>query len=499
MQCAGCVSRVSLTLLAAAILGLPAGAGAQSLAVGPSASPAPAAQPPAAAEPGAATYAAAYAAAYEAALAALQAGQLQRARAMLLDIVRQSPQFAGAWLDLAIVTQALGDPIQAEEFLDLIERRFAVPAALQQAMLELRQRIRRADQLAAGPSAAAPDALATLNPPGAAAANPGAPALRLRAQAQVGGGYDANANAGLSATSISLTLPGGPISLPLADSFRPRGDAFSSAQLSTEATLRTPALQAWGITQAEWGAALRSLAFGREEAFSTQEAQTSAALNFAGPWRLSASAQHLRLGGLGFLTSVGAAVRKAWPTLACQPQAALEWDRRRFETSPNLNSRLVWLGLQGQCADAQGPHRTGWQLRLGHEAGLAPPTEASGGATSRPGTNTLHQEWAVARKWALPSLPAAWAATFPGSGATPPRLEAQAQWTLSRDTGAYSPLLSNNAARVVRRATLGVNLALPVGPGWVVNTALQGFQQSSNLQVFELSGRLLMLQLQKTW
>lgn len=491
MQCAGCVSRVCLTLLAAAILGLPTGAGAQPLA----------AEVPTLPSGGNAANTT-----YEAALAALRAGQLQRARSLLLEVVRQSPQFAGAWLDLAIVTQALGDVVQAEEFLDLIERRFAVPPALQLTIAELRNRIRVAERAGgpapeAAPADVGPGAAATSSADAAGSAAPQArtPSAPLRVQAQFGGGYDANANAGLSATAISLTLPGGPISLPLADRFRPRGDAFNSAQLSAETTLRSPTLQAWGITQIEWGGALRALSFRREDAFSTQEVQTSAALNVPGPWRASVSAQHLRLGGLGFLSSAGGALRRAWPMAACQPQAALEWDRRRFETSPNLDSRLLWLGLQGLCADAQGPHRTSWQLRLGHEAGLTPPAEGSPAPTSRPGTNTLHQEWAVVRRWALPSLPAAWVRAFPGSSTAPPRLEAQAQWTHSRDTGPYSPLLSNNAARVVRRATVGLNLALPVGPGWAVSAAAQGFRQSSNLQVFDSSGRLLMLQLQKTW
>ena len=472
MQCAGCVSRVSFTLLAAAILCLPRGAVAQSQSAD---------SPPSAASPTGSI------APYEAALAALQAGQLQRARALLLDVVRQTPQFAGAWLDLAIVTHGLGDPIQAEEFLDLIERRFTVPAGLQQAILELRQRIRLADALASAPEASP----SPVPVPG--------PSPRVRVQAQTGGGFDANANAGLSASALSLTLPGGTISLPLAERFRPRGDAFGSAQLSTEASFRAPPLDALGITQAEWGAAVRSLSFRREQAFSTQELQTSAALNWPGPWRAAVSAQHLRLGGQGFLSSTGASLRRAWPTLACQPQGAVEVERRRFETSRNLDSRLVWLGLQGTCPDAHGPHRTAWQLRLGHEAGLSPPTEASGGSTSRPGANTVHQEWAVVRRWALPAMPAGWLAAFPGSGATAPRVEAVAQWAHSRDTGAYSPLLSNNAARVVRRGTLGLNLALPVGAGWAVTAAAQGFRQSSNLEVFELRGHLLMLHLQKTW
>lgn len=491
MQCAGCVSRISLTLFAAAILGLPNGTEAQPLA-------AEAPTLPLGGDAANTTY--------EAALTALRAGLLQRARSLLLEVVRQSPQFAGAWLDLAIVTQALGDAIQAEEFLDLIERRFAVPPALQLTIAELRNRIRVAERTGGaaheaapahtGPNAAAPPSADAAGSPAPRAHTSSAP---LRVQAQFGGGYDANANAGLSATAISLTLPGGPISLPLADRFRPRGDVFNSAQLSAEAALRSPILQAWGITQIEWGGALRALTFRREDAFSTQELQTSAALNVPGPWRASVSAQQLRLGGLGFLSSVGGALRHAWPTAACQPQAAVEWDRRRFETSPNLDSRLLWLGLQGLCTDAQGPHRISWQLRLGHEAGLSPPAEGSTAPTSRPGTNTLHQEWVVVRRWALPSLPAAWARVFTGSSTVPPRLEAQAQWTHSRDTGPYSPLLSNNAARVVRRTTVGLNLSVPVGPGWAVNAVAQGFRQSSNLQVFDLSGHLLMLQLHKTW
>jgi tetratricopeptide (TPR) repeat protein len=465
VQCAGCASRAPYRLLIAVLLGLlPPVATAQQAA---DASTSPQTQAPQQA--------------YEAAIAALQAGDADRARTLLLDVVRRAPQFAGAWLDLAIATQRMGDLAQAEEFLDLIEQRFTVPPALQRAIAELRDRIRQGERLVAMASAAQ-------QPP---AGPPTASAARTRVQAQVSAGYDANANAGLSASAVSLTLPGGSISLPLAENFRPRGEGFSAAQLSWEGAFEPLAAVLKGAARAEVGASVRSLAYRREHAFSTDELQISAALNWPGPWRLSAQAQHLRLGGVPLLSSAGGALRRAWPAAPCQPLALFELDRRRFENSPNLDSRLLWAGLQGNC-----PMQGGgvvWQLRMGHEVGLTAPDPDSGARTARPGGATLHREVALLHRRVLPGLPGPW------KQSQPPRLEALLQSTHSQDTDPYSPLLADNAKRQVRRVTVGLTLAVPLGRTAAFTVSSQAYRQVSNLEIFGLGGRLFMMNLQKQW
>jgi tetratricopeptide (TPR) repeat protein len=82
---------------------------------------------------------------------ALAEHRYEAARSALREAVRLDPDFAGAWLDLAIATHALGERVQAEELLDTLEARFAVPPALADVIARLRQQIAAASAPPAAP------------------------------------------------------------------------------------------------------------------------------------------------------------------------------------------------------------------------------------------------------------------------------------------------------------------------------------------------------------
>ena len=408
---------------------------------------------------------------YSLGLAAQQAGRLQQARDAFTQVISLDPAFAGAWLDLAVVTFQLGDTAQAEEFLGILERRFApLPDAVSQGIGALR------DRIAAGQV-----------PPG----------WRWRHAIQAGAGRDSNANSGLSLQDITLTLPGGSILLPLDAGFKPRADSHWLTQISSEGQRRV------GQGELEVAASLRARRNATEHAFDTTELQAGVAYAggqalaggaiplLAGPWRVGAQLQVARLGQTTALQVASVSALHAWSQAACSPQGSLQLDWRQFPTARPLDSRMTWLGAQWNCASPLpgAAQRLKLQLRLGHEAARTPATEPQG----RPGGNTRHQEWTLTHDWQ-------WAGPW-GTH----RLEAVAQWARAMDTKGYSPVLDDDARRVLRRTTGGLAYLMPLPASgdeagrWSAIWSAQAYRQASNLGIFRISGEVLQLTIQRAW
>jgi len=394
------------------------------------------------------------------------------ARAAFLRAVEADPSFAGAWLDLAISTQAEGDSVQAEEFLTILESRFQLPGPIAAGVLKLRHRIQAQRVASAG--------------------------WTWRTTFQGGAGFDTNANTGLARSDLTLTLPGGGVLLPLEASLRPHPDRYAVTSLGTEGT------RSWASGQIEVAASGKARANSRLHEFDTLE--TVASVGYAssvpafggawsrflpGPWRVGVTSQHYRLGGNALLNSLSFSVLHAWKHLPCSPHGGLEFDMRHFPSAPNLDSRLTWVSAAAACDSpwTGSGGRFGVQLRAGLES-------ARGGFLSergRPGDDTRHLELTLSHRW-----------SWPGRNGTH-RLEALAQWAHASDTEGYSPLLSDNALRRSTRLTGALAYTVPLQPagidgeGWQATLALQGFGQRSNLEIFRVHGEVLQLTLQKSW
>ncbi len=410
---------------------------------------------------------------YSQGVRALDERRLPDARAAFLRAISADPTFAGAWLDLAFTAQAEGDPVQAEEFLTILEARFVLPDPIAAGVDALRRRI-QADRAAASTD------------------------WRWRALAQGGGGYDTNANTGLALKDLTLTLPGGGVALPLAAAQQPRPDWFVLGSLSAEGGRKL------GEGQVEVLASSRTRVNARLHDFDTVELQGTLAYTSAeppfpgrtgrflpGPWRVAINAQQLRLGGNALLNGAGLSALHAWKMLPCGPQVGVDLDLRHFPTAVNLDSRLMWLSAGGACDSPWlgSNGRLGMQLRAGREI-------AQGNFLSdrgRPGGDTHHMELTLSHRWS-------WA----GRHGTH-RLEAQAQFASARDTEGYSPLLADNAHRRLIRTTGAIAYTLPLEPAgadreaWLANIALQAFNQRSNLELFRLKGTVLQLTVQRSW
>lgn len=407
---------------------------------------------------------------------ALQAGRVDEARRRFAEAVALDADFPGAWLDLAVATARAGDAAEAEEFLDILESRFKLPASIAETVAALRLRLD--DMLAR----------AHHRPPQSAG-------WRWQRTLQAGGGYDSNANAGLSLGTLTLTLPGGHVVLPVDERFRPHSDTYTL--LAAGAAAERPLGQ--GLLGVN--ASVRWRRNRVEHDFDTLEWRAGVAFLSAaplpgegvygalpGPWRASASVQQLRLGGDSLQESAIFALEHVWPRAACRPLGSAELDLRTHPVARNLDATYFWLGVTLRCPGLPIPHARALQaqLRLGHAF-----ARRNHGERARPGGDSRQAEFALLHEWG-----------WPRQAGGDYRLQGRVQWERVLDTRGYNPLLADNAVREVTRTALGLAWSTPVaalGEPWQAVFDLQRFRQRSNLGVFDLSGHLLQLSLRRSW
>lgn len=412
---------------------------------------------------------------YRAGIAALEAHRYDEARETLLDVVALEPDFAGAWLDLALATAGAGDLAQAQEFLDILEARFTLPQPLAEGVAALRLRLTEA--------LSQPERIT---------------AWQWRRSAQTGLGFDTNANAGVALDALTLTLPAGLLELPLARSFRPRSDGFALASVAAAGT------RPIGDGQIDVDLSLRGRRNFEEDDFDTLDLRAGFGWTIGGspgggdgepargdgPWRLSASLQHIRLGGSALGNSLGFAVDRAWPALPCRPTAGAEVDFRTYPVARTLDATMLWLGGAARCRGLVGaPERSSFGVEA--RVGYAFARNGPGSTEARPGGDTRHLEIGASHEWY-------WVVR---RGMR--RLQAQFVWEHASDTDGYSPLLRSNRRRNVSRSVAGIAYSVPLAPvaGHPVELVFgaQWYRQRSNLELFRLSGEIYQLSLRAHW
>ena len=438
---------------------------------------------------------------YRQGTAALEAGRFDEARRHFSEAVAIDPEFPGAWLDLAVAAARAGDAVQAEEFLDILEARFELPDAIVETVAALRARL---SAMLARPEGEAGDRAVGAGTvadgkappaPGDAAMPTAAAGWRWQRSVQAGIGHDSNANAGLALGSLTLTLPGGNVVLPVDEAFLPRADFYSLLAAGAVAERRSET----GIFAAN--ASLRWRRNVNERDYDALELRGGLAWTSAmplpanglfglmpGPWRVSTSFQQVRLGANALQNSAAVAFEHVWPQAACKPLGGLELDYRVHPVARSLDATYLWLGVALRCPGLPMPwaRQLQAQLRIGQAF-----AREDGGDRARPGGDSRHLELSLLHEWA-------WARRAGGEN----RLQARLQLERVRDTEGYSPLLAGNATREVTRGAVGLAWLVPIGAPdgpWQAVLDLQRFRQRSNLEVFDLSGRLLQLSLQRNW
>lgn len=278
-------------------------------------------------------------------------------------------------------------------------------------------------------------------------------------------GYDSNLLGTPNLTSLTLTLPGQSLQLPLDASYLRRPGYYSRLDVG------------WTATQGAWQ--LAASAGGRhspqESGAELQQAQASAE---------HTSAKHYASATLGYLHNRGnsryrtvglsAGLQRSSAAQTCQTRSGLEWQNRHLSNNPVLSGHYGGLLWQTTCqianANANASANTGFGLQAWHLSarwGFDAPSQAH-----RPGGR---QQQASLR------------GVLMGSG-----LAHQHQWLLDaeiyrqQDASGYSPLLQANARRRLTRTALRFEykLPLPQQPAWQWALGIEWQRQHANLPLF---------------
>jgi len=288
-------------------------------------------------------------------------------------------------------------------------------------------------------------------------------------------GYENNLNSATSARSLALTLPGGTVSVPLADSELPVSGLALRLRLLGEAVHplgEGQELRLFGGVSAREGeaskTALRSVQAGAE--YRRQLGQT--VLEGA------AAAQALWLGGARLFEeqelSVG--VRQALPLSypflnhlqleRCEAAGSVIQSWQDYPNAVAGDATVQSLRLETLCASADGAETVVRLERGRNEAGSA----------LRPGGDKT--QWEIALRHERP-----WRAGD---------LSLWARYGESRDAEPYSVLLGNQRADT-QRSELGVSYWQEIEKDWAVGIEALHSRQHSNVALFEQENQMIYL------
>ena len=371
------------------------------------------------------------------------------------------PDLPAAQLDLALALAATGEVTAAAALLEQLRRRDDLPASVRQGL----------ERQAALVAQAAPSA-----------------SWHNRWQLSSLLGVDNNLNNAPSVAELTLTLPQGNVTLPLASTSLPKQGAAMLNSVQWQG-LRPSGSSLW-LLQSE----LRARRTG-DGATQYQQGDLAAtwlqAPEAAHQWVGRLSFTHLRFGGRTLLQSGKGSLQYQWPRLRtiapgwanarladCRPAAALELENRRYPSARELNGRYEGGAVALLCPSGKAPAASFFsvQLRAGHDR----PHD-----DSRPGGGEVRSEFRV--QWDTPL-----ASPWPGV-LGPGRLGLQWATTRQVDSSGYSPLLENNAVRRTTRHALQTEASFPLGAGLSAVTSAELSSQRSNLPAFGARQRSIYL------
>ena len=384
------------------------------------------------------------AARYAAATAALDAGQNAAAREMLEAIVAERPEFAGAWLDLALATYRSGDPEAAIEHLDYLRNHFPLPPVLARQINDWYTRWQQASL------------------------EPSSQDQRWHGEITLGIGHDSNVNAGLASNALWLTLSDGNILLPVDKNSRPQSDRFALFGLT-----------AWGPAHAIGQGSLVPVVLMHAKQQKEQGDYDSLDMQAGaiyrqpaedvGVWRLATLVQQYHLGGNTLNDALRLELHKIRPWGGCQLSTGGELEKRKARDPAEIGGHILSLSNSLSCP-LPGDASIAALLRLGH---TRPRDDWPGGAKNG-------QELALQYNQPLGG-----------------DRRAEITWRANRlaDEDGYSPLLENNAARRIVRQNIALTVHQPIAAGLDARFSAEYLRQTSNIDLFAYSGRLFMLSL----
>ncbi len=381
---------------------------------------------------------------YQLGVVALEAGEVVLAQQALERAVLVRPDFAGAWVDLALAHARLGEAETALQIVAHIEGSFDVPLPLRQQLSNLRGEL-------AGPRMRAewmPNAL-----------------LGSRSgYLQLSAGRDSNANLGLAASVFSLTPVGAPpLLVEIPPSARAAADAYMQLRGDLQQTLQFGEWQKGRLYLSgqykEYGSlkeySLADAAFSYAHEYSLPKASALAIEGVLGARLIATGGNRLATistAGVGLVAYAG----------ACRWGARLANEVRDYGLSGYVDADVPTISLSATCRQPQS--------QIGVVASFAqddPRAVRAGGRTDR-----IELGVHYARQLS-------------------PRVMMIASGTLGhyRDARGYSPLLANGAVRQVARSSLRLSWLWefnPARPEWALQAELERLEDRSNLDIFDM-------------
>ncbi len=382
---------------------------------------------------------------YQLGVAALDAGQAQVAQQALERAVLVRPDFAGAWVDLALSHARLGEAETALQIVAHIEESFDVPVPLREQLQSLRAEL--------------------AGPPLRRAWNPSALLGGRSGYVQLSAGHDSNANLGLSASVFSLTPIGAPsLLVQIPPSARAAGDAYTQLRGDLQQTLQFGEQQKGRIYLSG-----QYKEFGSLKEFNLADGSLSYVHEYALPkapeWALEgiAGARAIATGGnrLATISTIGAGLVAYGKQ--CRWGARFSSEIRDYGLSGYVDADVPTVSLSATCR--QSLSQTSVVASVARDL---PREVRAGGRTDRYelGVHYVRQ--------------------------ITPRVMMSASGAVGyyRDAEGYSPLLESGAIRHVTRTSARVAWFWefdPAHPEWTLHAELERLQDRSNLEIFQLN------------
>ena len=364
---------------------------------------------------------------------ALEAESPQLAINALERVVMMRPNFAGAWLDLAIAYFRSGDAEMAAQIIKHVDDNFSPPEKLKAELTKVRQKI-KLSQVTDG----------------------------WRFNAGLLSGHVKNANFGLSQSTFQLTPVGGtPIDVAVDVDSKPRSD--NALELRAEVYRRF-----------DYGDKIRNDVQISVRAREYSQVTNQNFIDLAAYWantrpflginnwevQSGATIRHMILDNKSLATNTSVFAGLITRVKQCESNARMEFEHRASQGSARFDANIPWLGFGMSCpfgkviVDAN--YRYGWDNPTG----------------DRPGGLTRRQE---------SSIQARWFATE--------RFQARGIFYYAnyQDQVGYSELLSYGAKRTIDRVGKRLELAwvLPIAQSnhWVMQLELDDVNNDSNIAV----------------
>ena len=365
-------------------------------------------------------------------------------RSLLLD-----PENLGAQADHALALAALGEGDALRGLLQFWKGRTDVPAAL---VLRL-----TSPTLALAPPRANGNATGTAQSNGRWASYREATTLL---------GYESNLDHSPKLAEITLTVPDGPLALPLLNPLTPRRGPAVLAELSWQLAGSPEAGRVW---RSGVHVGVRSAPSESKADWHNIQWAASGSQRF-GPWRGQLELAATWIGGplnepYRLLRASATGERDA---LGCMLRFAIDAERRTQQTTSSLDGRTLSGLWSAQCPI---PTVKAWSWGLAVRTSLDQARDAN-----RPGGDQR-----------LSSLGTRVVGGLPNGM----RVEAALRFSRVRDVLGYSPLLENNAQRQLNQTQFSLELARPLrwlpGTGAEALLQVQAVRQGSNLSIFRYS------------